>query len=1165
MTKKNRRGNGRPGESGDGDEAGAAGVDIEFPVEMLEEVLPYPACFAAYSKPFVHPILAGHAALVLNGPVFALGLVQKVARSRVYFGGQYFTHVLHGQTGWQGAAAGADGADFACDMAQQGAGGSCTAWVLMPGSGSPPRSGTSGQGSVAPQPSGPGRTTRRPAGPPEATAPNSPGQAASEGGEGDGSTSGSSSERHRRLRRTYTDEDKENLRQLGEALKRCATDDQRLCLVQEHMRANPGLGNAAYKTYAKAGRMQKLERMRALLDAVPLVPNLTQSGLGSRHGGGRPQSEARKWAVEWCSEKVITQEQSTSCSHRTPICIVTTVLGHEGAAVSLRHTHKAYCLDAYNARVSGLCWASFRAVCRGGTIGASLTLSLSLSLQALQEAKGRIRGTPKYVDQCNECCRLKAEMVTAAVQKDRVRVAELVVMLEAHYADSMAQRESWRRQVLALRAEQVTCQSLLAPMYQRDLVVEEDCARSLRLPFHGHETPNMDYYESCMFLGVLVMVDVMTDVPVIYLWDSTRLGRRAEVIGQIKQHYYYRHQRRRLLVFSDNCVAENKCNLTTWLDALLVARGQFEEVDRQYLPAGHSKFTPDRITSIFYRSLKGCTAYSPEDIINHVKQNLRLVEIYWVQPNLGRGAVTDERGLPLWDIAPALSERGVAIDGIRSYSRFVHRRGAPGQVDCSTLDGPIERRQCLREQEEVGESPTLGAWWVDKAVGSADPGAGWRCPAFSLLRGHPISATCCKGLTKRLEQVPEQHQGYLKDAVAERLGSGAADEPDLDEDLQAVARRAVVELAELKAESSGRPQDKAPCHYPFNAAESVVSSMVVEEEQDPGGVDGEGPADPPQKNIPPPKRRKTRVGQVRHRSQPATGTDGGGADGSDAEEGQEAAGGSRRRRSPAETGTELGGGPSAQGYGGSDLGGAEDVVSDLGEEVDGNRRFEPVVFVDSGSDRSRGRRATPISLDNVAAATAPTAAVRRAYQEIREASRDKRKVAPDGTRPGIGTGPLTVIGAQARVEAGRAESTGHHASEPQSDGTDLSSRRGRKKQGSSGDAARRKTKGQQNGQADAADDRGGRVAAAAFLVGASECPGGGPGCIASVQIHKGTEAHIRHRFLRDRTEAIAQVCNITVPNCRRTRGCGASKQRTSGQHPAPSRHPWTTLCGTSDR
>lgn len=461
-----------------------------------------------------------------------------------------------------------------------------------------------------------------------------------------------------------------------------------------------------------------------------------------------------------------------------------------------------------------------------------------------------VRGTQRFMDQCNECCRIRAELVSAASMKDGERVADLLQELRSHYGDAQRQRALWREVVESAR-QQWEPGRLPAPAWRPVHVVEEDCGRSLRMPFFGLETPNNDYYQSCLFLGMLIMYDPLEHIPHVFIWDATRLGRRSELIMQIKLHFYARLRAGRLVIICDNCVAENKSNLVVWCDQWMVRMGWFRQVDRQFLPAGHSKFNLDRICSWVYNTLRWEGAqYSPAALVQRLREagsrsSQQRIYVTWVHKNRGRATAQEEGACPLYAFADTLAQRTCAIPGIRGFYRFAHDVNSPGLVRCVELsaegdEGGQSIVPCMRDPP--GEDP-FPAWWAAVSGYRADDSAGerrWECPSLPLLQGRPVSKTCADGLRRRLETISDQAAPYLREAIEESEQAGAPEAEDLTEEAAAAASESREFLVRLRGQMT-RTKATALHLLPFGVAESLATG--VDALDDEGGEAGGDDAD----------------------------------------------------------------------------------------------------------------------------------------------------------------------------------------------------------------------------------------------------------------------------------------------------------------------------------
>lgn len=160
------------------------------------------------------------------------------------------------------------------------------------------------------------------------------------------------------------------------------------------------------------------------------------------------------------------------------------------------------------------------------------------------------------------------------------------------------------------------------------LVLSYDYAQNVSYPSSPQQTGS-SYFKAARKCSLFGVHNEITKVQTNYLLDEEfGIGKGPNaVISQI-HHYFETNQAENLVLFCDNCVAQNKNNCMLHYRSWRVDLGKNKSISLNFLLTGHTKFSPDRsfglIKSEFARSNVDC--YKDfEEVVNrssHKKFNV---------------------------------------------------------------------------------------------------------------------------------------------------------------------------------------------------------------------------------------------------------------------------------------------------------------------------------------------------------------------------------------------------------------------------------------------------------------------------------------------------------------------------------------------------------------
>jgi len=95
-------------------------------------------------------------------------------------------------------------------------------------------------------------------------------------------------------------------------------------------------------------------------------------------------------------------------------------------------------------------------------------------------------------------------------------------------------------------------------------------------------------------------------------------GTLSLVFNGIKQ---FNKEEKHLKLTCDNCVGQNKNNVTLWFCLYLVICGYYKSIELNFMIAGHTKFKVDGNFGMIKRKYRKSTIYNKEDFIEVVKKS----------------------------------------------------------------------------------------------------------------------------------------------------------------------------------------------------------------------------------------------------------------------------------------------------------------------------------------------------------------------------------------------------------------------------------------------------------------------------------------------------------------------------------------------------------------
>lgn len=182
------------------------------------------------------------------------------------------------------------------------------------------------------------------------------------------------------------------------------------------------------------------------------------------------------------------------------------------------------------------------------------------------------------------------------------------------------------------------------------LVVCEDFGQSIPLPSYKAQRPNVDYFNSDLHIHMFNISNTCDQSNAVYLYDERVAGKDGNAVSSMRFLYHIsllnklqnegKEPPKMLICVRDNCVGQNKSNVTMMFDCMLSLL-LYERVACFYLLPGHSHMRPDQVISLCKRSLLKKDLFLPEQVC----------EAMSMVKNMNPQVITDDDAIfRAWDV-----------------------------------------------------------------------------------------------------------------------------------------------------------------------------------------------------------------------------------------------------------------------------------------------------------------------------------------------------------------------------------------------------------------------------------------------------------------------------------------------------------------------------------
>lgn len=214
-------------------------------------------------------------------------------------------------------------------------------------------------------------------------------------------------------------------------------------------------------------------------------------------------------------------------------------------------------------------------------------------------------GKPKS-DTCSTCDLLHCKMKASSGEEQKSFKTQLAL----HH-----RKAERARQVMSddtIESQQPTSENI---------VISVDLEQVIFIPTLTHSDMFYSRQLSCYNLGVHL---ADTNSAFMRLWNESLTGRGGCEIGSAILKLLLSENKfttkTKLVIWSDNCIGQNKNRMLIMVFVYLVAVGKFTQIDQKFLVSGHSYLPCDRDFAQVEKRKRVCKLFVPSDIETMIKE-----------------------------------------------------------------------------------------------------------------------------------------------------------------------------------------------------------------------------------------------------------------------------------------------------------------------------------------------------------------------------------------------------------------------------------------------------------------------------------------------------------------------------------------------------------------
>ncbi|KAI3631056.1 hypothetical protein MIR68_010546 [Amoeboaphelidium protococcarum] len=293
------------------------------------------------------------------------------------------------------------------------------------------------------------------------------------------------------------------------------------------------------------------------------------------------------------------------------------------------------------------------------------------------------------------------------------------------------------------------------------LICAEDFGGSLTLPHYGYQRPQVDYFNSNLILQNFIISDITTGMNNIVFYDERLMGKDGNAMCNLRINYHLQRkgQYDTLLCIMDNCVGQNKSQVTMRFAAMLSII-LYKRVALLFLQPGHSHMMADRAVAWMKSKIRNKNLYVPEQFVAEVSQCESLVPTFLDHRKDDAPCFTDWK-----DVLDKYFKRlpdGFTgnyffefVDGVCTYRRLC------SDEDCVELDLKKMASNLIRQYlpTQLFGSPDINQWTIDQIKLPKQP--------IGVLKG-----TKLKSLAEKYFSIPIQFRGYYPQLTPDLIKAG---------------------------------------------------------------------------------------------------------------------------------------------------------------------------------------------------------------------------------------------------------------------------------------------------------------------------------------------------------------------------------------------------------